>query len=88
MIDQDDLPEEIGGILTLPNSVEIPVADKTWSIDASRGLRELVGKPLTEIEHIFILETLQSVAGNREEAAQILGIGERTLYRKIKEYGI
>jgi two-component system response regulator HydG len=25
--------------------------------------------------------------GNREQAAKVLGIGERTLYRKIKEYG-
>ncbi|MGZ3384762.1 MAG: helix-turn-helix domain-containing protein, partial [Isosphaeraceae bacterium] len=25
--------------------------------------------------------------GNREEAARMLGIGERTLYRKLKEYG-
>ena len=28
------------------------------------------------------------VDGNREQAANILGIGERTLYRKIKEYGL
>ena len=28
------------------------------------------------------------VHGNREQAAKILGIGERTLYRKIKEYGM
>jgi DNA-binding NtrC family response regulator len=28
------------------------------------------------------------LAGNREKAAQILVIGERTLYRKIKEYDI
>ena len=27
-------------------------------------------------------------AGNREQAAQMLGIGERTLYRKLKEYGL
>jgi len=28
------------------------------------------------------------VHGNREQAAKILGIGERTLYRKIKEYDL
>ncbi|MCA9095831.1 MAG: hypothetical protein KDA68_20270, partial [Planctomycetaceae bacterium] len=26
--------------------------------------------------------------GKREEAATMLGIGERTLYRKIKEFGL
>src|SRR5690606_31717724 len=51
-----------------------------------RGLSSLVGKPLSEIEGIFIAETLQFTGGNREEAAKVLGIGERTLYRKIKEY--
>ena len=35
-----------------------------------------------------IEETLTAVQGNREQAAKILGIGERTLYRKIKEYGL
>ena len=33
-------------------------------------------------------ETLKATGGNREEAAEMLGIGERTLYRKIKEYGL
>jgi len=28
------------------------------------------------------------VHGNREQAAKILRIGERTLYRKIKEYDL
>ncbi|HNX26206.1 MAG TPA: helix-turn-helix domain-containing protein, partial [Phycisphaerae bacterium] len=31
---------------------------------------------------------LKMVEGNREKAADILGIGERTLYRKIKEYNL
>ena len=35
---------------------------------------------------MFIAETLEFTGGNREEAAEMLGIGERTLYRKIKEY--
>ena len=52
------------------------------------GLHELVGKSLANIEGLFIGETLKATAGNREEAAEMLGIGERTLYRKIKEYGL
>jgi two-component system response regulator HydG len=48
----------------------------------------LVGKSLEEIERHYIVETLRLTNGNREEAARLLGIGERTLYRKLKEYGI
>ena len=43
---------------------------------------------MAEIEALFIGETLKVTGGNREEAATMLGIGERTLYRKIKEYGL
>ncbi|MCK5125053.1 MAG: sigma-54-dependent Fis family transcriptional regulator [candidate division Zixibacteria bacterium] len=39
------------------------------------------------MEEQLILKTLESVGGNRREAARKLGIGERTLYRKLKKYG-
>ena len=46
----------------------------------------MVGRPLEEIERLFIAETLKVTGGNREQASEMLGIGERTLYRKIKEF--
>jgi two-component system, NtrC family, response regulator HydG len=52
------------------------------------GVDSLVGKSLEEIEKHYIIESLKRTDGNREETAKILGIGERTLYRKIKEYGL
>ena len=39
------------------------------------------------MEEELIKKTLASVGGNRREAAKQLGIGERTLYRKLKKYG-
>ncbi|MEE1069687.1 MAG: sigma-54 dependent transcriptional regulator [Paludibacteraceae bacterium] len=36
----------------------------------------------------LIQRTLKECGGNRKEAASKLGISERTLYRKIKEYGL
>ncbi|MCH7557678.1 MAG: sigma-54-dependent Fis family transcriptional regulator [Planctomycetes bacterium] len=48
----------------------------------------LAGMPLDELEKQAITDTLAKTKGNREKAAKILGIGERTLYRKIKEYKI
>ena len=46
------------------------------------------GRPRTmaEIERQAILETLELTNGKRTEAAKILGIGLRTLQRKLKEY--
>jgi two-component system response regulator HydG len=52
------------------------------------SLSSLAGESLDTIERLFITETLKLAGGNREEAAKMLGIGERTLYRKIKEYGL
>ena len=43
---------------------------------------------LQEAERQLIANTLKTTAGNRQEAARQLGIGERTLYRKIKDYGL
>ena len=33
-------------------------------------------------------QTLALTKGNREQTAKLLGLGERTLYRKLKEYGL
>lgn len=43
---------------------------------------------LDQIEKRAIREALRVSGGNREQAAKSLGIGERTLYRKLKEYGL
>jgi two-component system response regulator HydG len=57
-------------------------------LNHAAGPSALVGRPLTEVEHYYIEEALKATNGNREEAAQMLGIGERTLYRKIKKWGL
>ncbi len=46
------------------------------------------GMTMAEIERAAIDAALRENGGNRRQAAQTLGIGERTLYRKIKEYGL
>lgn len=67
----DDLPEEI-------HSPPVDITDGQF--------QELAGISIEEAEKQLIRNTLKMVEGNRERAANILGIGERTLYRKIKEY--
>ncbi|MCA9237410.1 MAG: sigma-54-dependent Fis family transcriptional regulator [Planctomycetales bacterium] len=78
VLDLDDLPPELADD---DGAAPLPIA-------TGDGLADLVGKPLSELERLFIAETLKVTGGNREEAAKTLGIGERTLYRKIKEYGL
>jgi DNA-binding NtrC family response regulator len=46
------------------------------------------GMTMAEIEKAAILAALRETRGNRRKAAEILEIGERTLYRKLKEYQV
>ncbi|MCB9556240.1 MAG: sigma-54-dependent Fis family transcriptional regulator [Deltaproteobacteria bacterium] len=43
---------------------------------------------LVEVERQAIIRALESSGGNRKEAAELLGIGLRTLYEKIKRFGL
>ncbi len=74
-IDVRDLPPEIHHIKRLPGQTRAAAAD-------------LSGLSLNEIEKQAIIDTLAKTGNNRQLAAKLLGIGERTLYRKIKEYGL
>lgn len=78
-LDSDDLPPELmeealGGELT------------STPAEASGSDLGLLGQPLADIEKWAILETLKLTGGNREEAAKVLQIGARTLYRRLDHY--
>lgn len=45
-------------------------------------------RTLKELEREAIERALNQVGGNRRRAAEFLGIGVRTLYRKLDEYGL
>jgi DNA-binding NtrC family response regulator len=44
------------------------------------------GMTMADVEKAAIQAALEESRGNRRRAAEVLGIGERTLYRKIKAY--
>jgi len=46
------------------------------------------GMSMADVERAAIEAALKETHGNRRKAAEVLGIGERTLYRKIKQYAI
>ncbi|MFM8478875.1 MAG: sigma-54-dependent transcriptional regulator [Planctomycetaceae bacterium] len=78
VLDVDGLPPEIA-VLVRDQPAES-------AVEAPTGADGLVGKPIADVERHYIYRALELTNGNREEAATMLGIGERTLYRKIKEY--
>ncbi|HVV85905.1 MAG TPA: sigma-54 dependent transcriptional regulator [Kofleriaceae bacterium] len=43
---------------------------------------------LEEVERRYILHVLQAVGGNRSQASAILGLDRKTLYRRLKAYGL
>jgi two-component system response regulator HydG len=52
------------------------------------GPGSLVGRTLTEVERYYIERALELTEGKREEAARLLGIGERTLYRVMQDWKV
>ncbi len=59
------------------------------TFDLPNNVLSLVGgATLADIEKVVILETLRQRNYNRTHAARALGIGIRTLQRKLKQYGI
>jgi two-component system response regulator HydG len=74
------------GVLNLDDVQDGDVLRKAPAADGAAGPSNLVGRPLTEVERYYIEQALAVTQGNREEAAKMLGIGERTLYRNIQEW--
>ena len=76
-LDVDDLPPELADE-TLDNGedIQMPI----------QGDSNLIGRPLAVIERWAIEETLRLTHDNRDEAAKILQIGARTLYRRLDQY--
>jgi two-component system response regulator HydG len=71
----DDLPEGEG--------LRPPTGGESAS---GEGPDHLIGRPLAEVERYYVLRGLELTADNREKAAKMLGIGERTLYRMIEDW--
>ncbi|RMH70891.1 MAG: sigma-54-dependent Fis family transcriptional regulator [Gemmatimonadetes bacterium] len=62
-----------------------PEYDKKEDLET---LEVKLGMSLQEVEQEMIRRALEATNGHRRKAAELLDISERTLYRKIKEYGL
>ena len=76
ILDVDDLPPELSEV-----QEGVPSADGSGG-----GPIHLIGRKMEEIEQWAIVETLKMTKNNREEAARLLDISPRTLYRKLERF--
>jgi DNA-binding NtrC family response regulator len=72
----------------IPPDITVSDDEMDEAGDAAAAPGSLAGTSLESLEKRAIRETLRLTGGNREQTARLLGIGERTLYRKLKEYGL
>ena len=81
------------GEITIPAGLEIPAYVPGEEAGTEPEVVEDVviyrhGMTIDDMERAAIEAALRDVDGNRRKAAELLGIGERTLYRKISLYGL
>lgn len=77
-IEVEDLPSEVRGGGTSAEARAVPTGDSS-----DPGL-----VTLGELERLHIIRVLESTEFHQAKAAEILGINRRTLYRKIRDYGL
>jgi DNA-binding NtrC family response regulator len=80
----EDLPEEIRQAA----GVRAATAPGSDGVRISAGPGAAGVRPITDLEREAIVNALAACGGVKKQAAVALGIGVRTLYRKLKEYGI
>jgi two-component system response regulator HydG len=76
---------DVLGVEDMPDSIRVQAPG---GARGGGGGFELAGHSLAEVEKALIEANLALCEGNREKTAKLLGMGERTLYRKLKEYGL
>ena len=84
----DEGPQRVEVIEVGPGSaVSAPALAESSQVPEGEVLYR-PGMTMAEVERAAIEAALRDTKGNRRKAAEVLGIGERTLYRKLKEYAL
>ena len=80
-LDVCDLPREVAVVSTNGSGASRHTL-------GSRHGHESAVLPMSELERLAIIEALRSTNGDKHKAAEILGIGRSTLYRRVKRFGL
>jgi DNA-binding NtrC family response regulator len=79
---------ELGELWDVEEPIEVSTEDGLEEELAEGMVVYRPGMTMDDLERAAIAAALVEVRGNRRKAAQLLAIGERTLYRKIKKFGM
>ena len=81
MVEDHFLPPEIRSVSVIPLATSGGGA-------APRAVARDAVKPIWRMEAEMIQQALTATGGNAVEASKLLEIGQASLYRKLKKYGI
>jgi len=84
----DRAPQRVEVIEVGPGSGIVPVQPIEAEPAPEAEVVYRAGMTMADVERAAIEAVLRQTKGNRRKAAEVLGIGERTLYRKLKEYAL
>ncbi len=87
MLKHADFPAAKPHAAVLPKDEKMAYMDVEEVKESDKGI-PVQGTTLEEVERNAIRQALEDAGGNRRQAAMQLHISERTLYRKIKDYGL
>ena len=81
-------PEVVEAVLDAPHEAGNPPAAPDANAEAWPAVPVRVGERLDAVERKLLIATLEAVNGDRRMAAEILGISLKTVYNRLKEYGL
>jgi two-component system nitrogen regulation response regulator GlnG len=77
---------QVIGTSTMPSSPSFDLS--AFKVQQGYSLHEVLHKLAAQLEKSLIQHALQESGGNKSQAARLLKIGYKTLYRKLKEHSI
>jgi DNA-binding NtrC family response regulator len=89
-----ELRNTLEGVVALSSGADpidvgqLPVPMRSGDASPGGSIPFRLGMSMREIEREAIVETLRHTGDDKARTAEILGIGLRTLYRKLKQYGM
>ena len=85
--DPPTVPREVvEAVLNAPHAAERAPADA--NAEAWPEVPVRVGERLDAVERKLLIATLKAVNGDRRAAAEMLGVSLKTVYNRLKEYGL